>query len=133
MTLAVVNAGMTLSVVLFLSGYFYRKRNNRLHRILMGSAVAANLLSAVFLVFSVHVLYAGSMIAAGFQPVFSPPVVLTHRIVASLTALLMLVQAWSGITRRIALHRRLHFVFLPLYLGVYVSGLIIFQSPEGAP
>lgn len=123
-----VNAGMTLAAGLFLVGYLVRKRNNRLHRVLMSAAVLATLLAALALVFAVHFLYGGDRVLAGFIPTAPDWVVLAHRITASVAFTLMLVMAWTGATRRRALHVALHGWFLILFMAVYVSGLLIFTN-----
>lgn len=51
-----------------------------------------------------------------------------HRAVAAITLILMLLMGWSGLTRKKEFHRKLHFIFLPLYTLVYLSGLFLFRS-----
>lgn len=119
---------MTVAVLLFGAGYMYRKQDLRRHRVLMGAGVAATLVSAVVLLVSVYVLHGGDREAAGFLPAAPEWVILTHRIVASVTFVLMFVMVWSGATRRRAVHVAAHRWFIPLYLVVYVSGLIVFKN-----
>jgi hypothetical protein len=124
----IVNAGMTVAAALFLVGYFLRIRNNRAHRVIMSSAVAATVLAALALVFAVHFLYGGDRVLAGFIPTVPDWVVLAHRITASIAFTLMLAMAWTGATRRRALHIALHAWFLALFMAVYISGLLIFTN-----
>jgi hypothetical protein len=41
---------------------------------------------------------------------------------------LMLTMAYTGITRKAETHKKLHFIFLPLYTIVFISGLFIFET-----
>ena len=84
-----VNLGMSLSLILFIIGYFFRKTNVSAHRVLMLSGIAANLISAVILVVSVHLVYGGDMRAAGFIPQAPAWAILVHRVVAVVALLLM--------------------------------------------
>lgn len=127
MTYLLVNFGMTLSVVAFATGYYFRKNVAR-HRVWMSLGVSVNLLSAAALVISIHAFHGGDMIAAGFFPLVPPWAVLTHRLVASLAAVLMLAQAATGILRKRTWHLRIQKVLIPLYLIVYISGLLIFTN-----
>jgi len=112
---------MGASVALFFTAYFFRVRNNPLHRRLAILGVVFNLVSSVYLVYAVRI--------AGFEmPArFGDTVVISHRIFATLMAILMLVMLWSGISRRRGLHVALHRVFLPGYTLTYISGLVIFH------
>lgn len=118
---------MTLSVLFFAAGYWKRKEVT-IHRMWMGLGVLANLVTAVLLVVAVHVFSGGNMQTAGFQPTVEPHWVLTHRIIAVVAALLMLTMAVTGALRKRKIHVALHYVFIPLYLIVYVSGLFMFET-----
>jgi len=122
-----VDLGMTVSVLLFGTGYVFRRKNNRLHRILNGLGMACNLASAVVLLVAVHAIYGGDARAAGFVPGVPGWVILSHRILATVTLLMMLAMGWTGIRRNRTLHIAIHRFFIPSYLIVYISGLLIFQ------
>ncbi len=128
MTYHLVNWGMTVAVLFFGVGYAYRKKDLRLHRLFMASGVGLTLLGALVLLVSVYVIHGGDREAAGFLPAAPNWVILTHRIIASVTFVTMFVMVWSGATRRRSLHVTLHRWFIPLYLVVYVSGLIVFKN-----
>lgn len=123
-----VNWGMTAALACFLIGYYFRRRDLRMHRILMSSGVALTVAAAVALIAAVHLIYGGDREAAGFLPAAEPWVILTHRIVASVTFLAMFVMAWSGATRRRAIHVATARFFLPAFVFVYISGLLIFTN-----
>ena len=122
-----VNAGMTLSVLLFAIGYWKRKQVT-VHRIWMALGVLANLVTAVLLVVAVHLFSGGDMVTAGFQPTVAPHWVLTHRVIAVVAALIMIAMAVTGAMRKRKIHIALHYAFIPLYLIVYISGLFMFEA-----
>ena len=103
----------------------------RLHRIWMSLGVAANLLTAILLVVSVHAFAGSDMVKAGFVPIVPPYIVLAHRLLAVLAAVVMLAMVVTGILRKRSIHIALHYAFIPLYSIVYVSGLFIFEA--GSP
>jgi hypothetical protein len=113
--------GMGASVMLFFAAWFFRTRNNPLHRRLAILGVVFNLVSSIYLVYAVRI--------AGFDmPArFGDTVVTAHRLFATLMAVMMLVMLWSGIRRRRGLHVALHRIFLPGYTLTYISGLAIFH------
>lgn len=113
---------MGFSLVLFFAAYFYRTRNNRLHRLLAIGGVVFNLLSSVYLIYAVRVV--GIEMPARF-PV---AVVTTHRIFATLMALAMIAMLVTGIRRNRRVHVALHRLFLPGYTLTYLSGLVIFHT-----
>jgi hypothetical protein len=76
----------------------------------------------------VHAFHEGDFVLAGFYPTVPPWAVLVHRITATLTALLMVAQTVTGILRMRTWHIRLHRIFLPAYLVIYISGLLIFTN-----
>ena len=128
MSYYIVNLGMSLAMALFLAGYAFRRRNNRLHRALMLAAIATTTLTAAALLMAVHVLSGGDFRVAGFFPRAPHWVILAHRIAASVAFLLMFAMAWTGYRRIRLWHVRLHFVFFPLFVLVYISGLLIFEG-----
>jgi uncharacterized membrane protein YozB (DUF420 family) len=119
---------MTLALILYLAGFYFRRRNLTRHRILMGAGVGMTLAAAVALLFAVHVLHDGDREAAGFLAAADEWVILTHRLIASVTFLMMFVMVWSGATRRRTIHVTTARVFLPLFILVYLSGLFIFTN-----
>ena len=130
MTYWLVNIGMTMSVVSFTVGFYFRKQTGK-HRIWMSLGILFNLVTAIGLVVSVHLFHGGDFVAAGFYPVVPPWAILCHRILATLTVLLMLAQAFTGIIRNRKWHLRIQRLFVPLYLIIYVSGLLIFTNHPG--
>ncbi|PJZ64303.1 hypothetical protein EHQ27_17055 [Leptospira wolffii] len=126
MSLFLINAGMTCSILLFYSGYWFRFRNNRLHRILNGFGILFNLVTAVYLLGLKYM--GGGMEQAGLVATVPREYVDIHRAIAALTLLMMLLMGWSGWTGKKEFHRKLHFIFLPLYTLVYLSGLFLFRS-----
>lgn len=122
-----VNIGMTLSVLFFGLGYWKRKDVD-LHRRWMVLGVLANLATAVLLVVTVHLFSGGDMVSAGFHPTVADHWVLTHRILAVLAALLMIAMAVTGAMRKRKIHVTMHYIFIPLYLVVYISGLFMFEA-----
>ena len=121
---------MTISMALFLAGYAIRRRSLKWHRLLMTAGVLGTLLGAVALILAVYMLHSGDREAAGFVAVYPAWVTTTHRIIAAVAFVLMFVMLWSGATRRRRLHVSTHYVFLPLYIIVYLSGLLIFTNRQ---
>lgn len=119
---------MTLALVLYLSGYYFRQRDLMKHRILMGAGVTITILSALALLGAVHLIHGGDRAAAGFIAVADAWVILTHRVIATITFLMMFLMVWSGATRRRRIHVATARFFLPLFIIVYVSGLFIFTN-----
>ncbi len=128
MTYALVSGGMTLSVVFFALGYYFRKTSTPRHRAFMTAGVAANLISAVILVVSIHAFHGSDMRAAGFVPIVPPAAVLAHRLIAVVATVVMFAMVWTGVKGKRDLHIKLHRIFIPLYLVVYVSGMVIFTG-----
>ncbi len=123
-----VNWGMTVAMACFLVGYFTRRRNNRWHRILMSTGVFMTVASAVALLMAVHMLHGGDRVAAGFLPAASREAILIHRLVATVTFLAMVGMIWSGMTGRRRGHTIAGRLFMPAFLFVYISGLLIFSN-----
>lgn len=122
-----VNVGMTVSVIFFVVGYIFRRQVST-HRILMICGVLTNLASAGILLVAVYVFYAGDHRLAGFVPTVPAWAILVHRVLASAAFLLMLAMAITGALRVRKWHVRLHYFFLPLYLLVYITGLLFFNN-----
>ena len=126
MNLYLINIGMTISVLCFYIGYFFFFFNNSLHRKINIAGVVINLVTAVFLL--VHKYLLNGIEAAGIFPTVPPTVILIHRFFAAVSLILMLTMAYTGITRKAETHKKLHFIFLPLYTIVFISGLFIFET-----
>lgn len=126
MSLFLINTGMTLSILFFYAGYWFRFRNNRLHRIFNSGGILFNLATALYLL---GLKYLGEGIEqSGLIATVDKLYIDIHRAVAAITLILMLLMGWSGLTRKKEFHRKLHFIFLPLYTLVYLSGLFLFRS-----
>ncbi|TGK09751.1 hypothetical protein EHO58_05095 [Leptospira selangorensis] len=126
MSLFLINTGMTLSILFFYTGYWFRFRNNRLHRIFNLGGILFNLSTAVYLL---GLKYLGPGIEqSGLIATVDKLYIDIHRAVAAITLIMMLLMGWSGLTRKKEFHRKLHFIFLPLYTLVYLSGLFLFRS-----
>jgi uncharacterized membrane protein YozB (DUF420 family) len=126
MNLYLINAGMTISVICFYIGYYFRNSNNQLHRKINIAGVLVNLATALFLL--THKYLMNGIEAAGIFPTVSPTIILIHRFFAAVSLVLMLTMAYTGITRKAETHKKLHFIFLPLYTIVFISGLFIFET-----
>ena len=126
MNLYLINAGMTISVICFYIGYYFRKSNNQLHRKINIAGVIVNLATALFLL--THKYLMNGIEAAGIFPTVSPTIILIHRFFAAVSLVIMLTMAYTGITRKAETHKKLHFIFLPLYTIVFISGLFIFET-----
>ncbi|TGM91074.1 hypothetical protein [Leptospira licerasiae] len=126
MSLFLINTGMTLSILFFYTGYWFRFRNNRLHRVFNSGGILFNLATALYLL---GLKYLGEGIEqSGLIATVDKLYIDIHRAVAAITLILMLLMGWSGLTRKKEFHRKLHFIFLPLYTLVYLSGLFLFRS-----
>ncbi|TGN06926.1 hypothetical protein EHS11_17480 [Leptospira ilyithenensis] len=126
MALFLIHSLMSLSLICFYTGYFFRKRNLFAHRIWNLSGVGFNLSAAIYLLAMKYLL--GGIEAHSIFPAVANWIIQTHRFFALVALIMMLVMAYSGIKRKRNLHVKLHRIFLPLYTVVYVSGLIIFQT-----
>lgn len=114
--------GMGASLVLFFMAYALRKKNNAAHRLLAVLGVVFNLVSSVYLIYAVRIKGIEMLTS------YALPVVTTHRIFATLMALMMLMMLMTGIRRNRNLHIVLHRIFLPGYTLTYFSGLVIFHA-----
>ena len=121
---------MSVATLLFAAGLIFRHRNNLWHRKLMMAGFATTLGIAIVLVVGVN----------GFGSTYSPAVwlvgmtsaavarwiLILHRVNATVTFLLLILQAISGY-RRSPLHNRLYPATIGFWLISYFSGLVIFQ------
>ena len=125
MSLYLIHLGMTISVICFAIGYYFRTSHNKVHRIVNTIGVLFNLATAVYLLVIKYLM--GGIEENGIVPNVDDWIILTHRIFAATALILMLVMAYTGITRKAEIHKKLHIFFIPLYLVVYISGLVIFK------
>ena len=121
-----VNIGMGITVLLFFSGYYFRKKNILLHKKLNMAGVIINLATASLLLFYKYMM--GGTEAMKITSDFSSTAVDIHRIFAFLALVLMLAMPVTAITGKSDLHKKLHYLFLPLYTLIYISGLIMFKN-----
>lgn len=126
MDLYIINTGMSLSIVCFYLGYYYRFSNNARHRTLNTLGIVFNLLAAVYLLVKKYLM--GGVEAMGIIAIVPEWAVLTHRFFAGVALLLMLAMGYTGWMRKKEVHRKLHFVFLSLYTIIFLSGLSIFKA-----
>lgn len=117
---------MTLSVLFFYSGFYFRERNNRLHRILNLSGTTACLLAAIYLLLLKYFL--GGIENAGIYPAVERWIIDVHRFFAAISLFLMLFMAYSGIKRKKEIHKKIAAIFLPLYTVIYFSGILLFKN-----
>jgi uncharacterized membrane protein YozB (DUF420 family) len=120
---------MTFATVLFVAGYSVASKNVQLHRRLMISGLVSFLGIAALLVLGAQVYGATYEPAAWAVRLFggkgSADLLIAHRVVATVSALLLLTQAWSGWKRR-SIHPRMARLTLMLWLVSYVSGSLLF-------
>ena len=120
---------MTLATGLFVVGYGVSGRNVQLHRRLMISGLVCFLGIAAVLVLGVQVYGATYEPAAWAVRLFgdrgSVHLLVAHRVVATISALLLLAQAWTGWKRR-RVHPRMARLTIVLWLVSYVSGSFLF-------
>jgi uncharacterized membrane protein YozB (DUF420 family) len=119
---------MTVALLFYLAGFYYRRRDLRIHRILMSLGIFSTVAAAVALLVAVRLIHDGDRVAAGFVSAVDEWIVVAHRVVASVTFVLMFVMLGTGIGRRRAIHVATARWFLPLYVIVYISGLLIFKN-----
>ncbi|MBE7438236.1 MAG: hypothetical protein HS115_07235 [Spirochaetales bacterium] len=124
-----VTGGMTVTLLLFARGWQMRGEEVS-HRRWMTAGVMVNLLSALLLVGSIYGYYEGDAVRAGFLSCFHPAFSIAHRLLAGMAALLMLAQGLTGYLRAGSIHRTLQRFFIPLYLIVYFSGLVLFYPGQ---
>jgi uncharacterized membrane protein YozB (DUF420 family) len=126
MSLLIINIGMTISILCFYIGYFFRIKNNQLHRRINFIGVIANLGTAIFLLTHKYIL--DGIEGAGIYPRVQIEIVHIHRAFATLSLILMLAMAFTGIIHKKEIHKKIHYFFFPIYTLVYISGLFIFGS-----
>ncbi|MCC5816766.1 MAG: hypothetical protein JJT78_18600 [Leptospira sp.] len=125
MSLYLIHLGMTVSVICFGIGYYFRVRNNVIHVVSNIFGMGFNLMTAVYLLTMKYGL--GGLDLFGIQPAVDMWIIHVHRLLAVTALFMMLAMGYTGITRNKNVHVKLHYVFVPLYLVVYVSGLFIFE------
>ncbi|MGE8721494.1 hypothetical protein ACO2KH_09190 [Leptospira terpstrae] len=126
MALFLVNSLMTISIIGFYLGYFFRKTDQKRHRLFNTMGILANLSAAVYLLSIKYLL--GGIAEHQIYPTAPEIIIHTHRFFAAIALLLMLCMGYLGWKRKRNLHVKLHYIFLPLYTIVYISGLFLFQS-----
>lgn len=128
-----VNASLNaLSASCLVAGYFaIRRKNIALHRQLMVGAFAC---SALFLVgyLTYHFVH-GDTKYAGTGPVriLYFALLISHIVLSLSVVPLALTSFYFAFTRSFARHRRLNRVFLPIWLYVSVTGVLIFLMLRG--
>jgi hypothetical protein len=126
MGLLPLHLGMSASIVCFYIGYYFRTRRNELHRKWNLLGTVFNVLAALYLLILKYLM--GGLEDAGIIPLVEPHWVLLHRACAALAFVMMFAMMITGILRKRDWHKRMHYIFLPLYTGVYISGLFIFTT-----
>lgn len=124
--LAMIHTGMTLSIICFVLGYFYRKKDRKLHVYFNGSGIIFNITTAIYLLSLKYLL--GGLEKANIYPAVPGWVVVTHRFFAAIALISMLAMLFSAILQKMEFHKKLHYFFLPLYIIIYLSGLFIFTG-----
>lgn len=126
MALYLVNSLMTISIIGFYSGYFFRRTDQNRHRLFNTIGILANLSAAVYLLGMKYLL--GGIAEHQIYPTAPEIIIHIHRFFAAIALVLMLCMGYLGWKRKRNLHVKLHYIFLPLYTIVYISGLFLFQS-----
>ncbi|MCG6143380.1 hypothetical protein [Leptospira bandrabouensis] len=126
MALFLVNSLMTISIIGFYLGYFFRKSDQKRHRFFNTIGILANLTAAVYLLDMKYLL--GGIAVHQIYPAAPENIIHIHRFFAAIALVLMLCMGYLGWKRKRNLHVKLHYIFLPLYTIVYISGLFLFQS-----
>ncbi|MBM9549034.1 hypothetical protein JWG40_18545 [Leptospira sp. 201903074] len=126
MALFLVNSLMTVSLIGFYLGYFFRKKDQNRHRFFNTIGILANLSAAVYLLSMKYLL--GGITEHQIYPMAPEIIIHIHRFFAAIALVLMLCMGYLGWKRKRNLHVKLHYIFLPLYTIVYISGLFLFQS-----
>lgn len=121
---ALLNAGATLFLVLGFA--FVKAKNIALHRLSMVTAFG---FSSVFLVtYLLHHAQAGSVpfTGEGWLRVVYFAILIPHILLAAVVVPLALFTIYRGWTNRIALHRKVARITLPVWLYVSVSGVVVY-------
>ena len=121
---------MTLATLFFAVGLAFPRRNNPLHRILMSAGFLSTVAIAVVLVVGVQIFGAGYEAAPWLVQVTggvegAARVLITHRLVATVTFFALFFQVVAGFRRK-PVHTRFFKVVIPLWIITYLSGLVIF-------
>lgn len=120
---------MTLATLLFVAGWTQARRDLRRHRALMLSGVLSFLGIAVVLVVGVHFFgqsYApAAWLVGAFGEAGAWNVLRAHRALATVSAVLLLAQAFTGWRRR-PVHPRMARWTAAFWLASFVSGLAVF-------
>ncbi len=126
--LATLNAFLNIcATICLIIGYvFVRRKNIRWHR---RSMLAALGISSLFLVtYLLHHAQVGAVPFQGQGPIrivyFS--LLIPHIILSAVVLPLALLTVYRGWTQRIALHKKIARVTLPLWLFVSVSGVLVY-------
>lgn len=127
-TLATVNALLNAGATLFLLiGFvFIKAKNIAMHRLSMVTAFG---FSSVFLVtYLLHHAQAGSVPFAGegWLRVVYFAILIPHIVLAAIVVPLALFTIYRGWTNRVALHRKVARITLPVWLYVSVSGVLVY-------
>jgi len=127
-TLATVNALLNAGATLFLLiGFaFVKARNIALHRLSMLTAFG---FSSVFLVtYLLHHAQAGSVPFAGegLVRILYFAILIPHVVLAAVVVPLALFTIYRGWTNRVALHKKVARITLPIWLYVSVSGVVVY-------
>ncbi|MBL0177446.1 MAG: DUF420 domain-containing protein [Ignavibacteria bacterium] len=124
-----LNASLNALASLFLlAGYWFMKRKNiRMHRTMMLSAVVTSglfLISYISYHLSTHLLtrYTGE----GIERVAYFTVLISHSILAPAVPVLALITMTRGLRERIDKHRRIARWTLPVWLYVSVTGVVVY-------
>lgn len=124
-----LNASLNALASLFLlAGYWFMKRKNiRMHRAMMLSAVVTSglfLISYISYHLSTHLLtrYTGE----GIERVAYFTVLISHSILAPAVPVLALITMTRGLRERIDKHRRIARWTLPVWLYVSVTGVVVY-------
>lgn len=130
MLILLVQIVMTAATLCYAAGLAVRHSNNPLHRALMLTGFGFTLGIAVVLVVGVHVFGAtygpAEWLVGMGNHGFAYGVLIAHRLLATVTFLLLVAQVITGIRRQPA-HHWLFKPVIPLWLLTYVSGMVIFE------
>ncbi|HEU5074500.1 MAG TPA: DUF420 domain-containing protein [Polyangiaceae bacterium] len=121
---ALLNAGATLCLI---TGFvFVKAKNIALHRLSMLTAFG---FSSVFLVtYLLHHAQAGSVTftGVGWVRILYFAILIPHILLAAVVVPLALFTIYRGWTNRIALHKKVARITLPIWLYVSVSGVVVY-------
>jgi len=127
-TLATVNALLNAGATLFLviGFWFIKAKNIALHRLSMVTAFG---FSSVFLVtYLLHHSQAGSVsfTGEGWVRVVYLAILIPHIVLAAVVVPLALFTIYRGWTNRVALHKKIARITLPVWLYVSISGVVVY-------